>query len=37
MKDLSKAISDVKDFKPKEYQSNKENFANKIKEYINNI
>lgn len=37
LKDLCKAIDDTIDFSPNKYESNKENFANKIKEYINGI
>lgn len=36
-KDLSKVMEEIKTFKPKKYESNKENFKNKIKEYIDNI
>lgn len=37
MKDLSKILEDIKKIKQKKYESNAENFKNKIKEYIDNI
>lgn len=37
MKDLVKVLQDIKKFKTKKYESNSENFKNKIKDYINNI
>lgn len=36
-KNLSKALEKVKTFKPVKYESNSENFKNKMIEYINNI
>ena len=33
---LEKQILKVKDFKPKKYQSNNDNFVNLIRDYINN-
>ncbi len=34
VKNLSKVLNEIKNFKPVKYQSNSENFKNKIKEYI---
>lgn len=36
-KNLSKVLEKVKSFKPVKYESNSENFKNKMIEYINNI
>lgn len=37
MKDLCKVIEQAKEFIPKNYESNADNFRNKVKEYIDNI
>ncbi len=36
-KNLSKALNDIKTFKPVKYESNNEGFKNKIKEYIDKL
>lgn len=36
-KNLSKALNDIKTFKPVKYESNNEGFKNKIKEYIGKL
>ena len=33
-KKLNKVLNDIKKFKPVKYESNSDNFKNKIKEYI---
>ena len=35
--DLADVLLQIKKFKPKKYESNNENFASKIKEYIDNL
>lgn len=35
--DLTKILGEAKKFKPKKYESNSQNFKNKIREYIDNL